>query len=113
MTISEYLIGQPAIFNPNSETWVQYSEGVAYFFQANGVAEERKKAMLLSLMGPTAYKLLRSLIYSSVKTRRQVLCGVGECDGEAPRPHPIRNCLKVQIQQPCQETRRIGFHVLV
>ena len=58
----EYLIGQPGVFNPESETWVQYSERVAYFFQANDVAEGRRKAMLLSLMGPVAYKLLRSLI---------------------------------------------------
>ena len=62
MAMSEYLIGQPGIFNPDNETWVQYSERVAYFFQANWVAEKRKKAMLLSLMGPTAHKLLRSLI---------------------------------------------------
>ena len=55
------LIGQPGMFNPESETWVQYSERVAFFFQANEVAEGRRKAMLLSLMGPTAYKLLRSL----------------------------------------------------
>ena len=55
----EYLIGQPGVFNPESETWVQYSECVAYFFQANDVAEG---TMLLSLMGPAAYKLLRSLI---------------------------------------------------
>ena len=34
----------------------------AYFFQANDVAEGRRKAMLLSLMGPAAYKLLQSLI---------------------------------------------------
>jgi len=65
MATPEYLIGQPGMFNPDRETWVQYSERMAYFFQANGVAEGRKKAMLLSLMGPTAYKLLRSLIAPS------------------------------------------------
>ena len=61
MAMPQYLIGQPGIFNPDSET---YSERVAYryLFQAKRVAKGRKKAMLISLMTPKAYKLLQSWI---------------------------------------------------
>ena len=45
------------------ESWTQYSERVAYFFQANGITDRSKqKVMLLAIIGPSAYKLLRSLV---------------------------------------------------
>jgi len=45
------------------ETWAQYTEHVTYFFQANGITHKRKqKAILLETIGPSACKLLCSLI---------------------------------------------------
>ena len=57
------VIGQPGAFDAAKESWTQYSERVAYFFQANGITDQSKqKATLLAIIGPSAYKLLRSLI---------------------------------------------------
>ena len=56
-------IGQPGVFDVAQETWTQYSEHVVYFFQANGITDQsKKKAMLLAMIGPSAYKLLHSLV---------------------------------------------------
>ena len=56
-------IGQPGVFDAAQETWTQYSERVAYFFQANGITDQsKKKVTLLAMIGPSAYKLLRSLV---------------------------------------------------
>ena len=55
--------GKIGEFDAGSEEWSQYVERIGHFFEANGVTEERKKrAVLLLVVGPTTYKLLRNLI---------------------------------------------------
>ena len=56
-------IGQLSVFDVAQETWIQYSKHAAYFFQANEITDKsKKKATLLAMIGPSAYKLLHSLV---------------------------------------------------
>ena len=57
------MIGPIGEFDPAQEQWTQYTERLSHFLTANGITEEeRKKAVLLTVMGRRAYKLLRNLI---------------------------------------------------
>ena len=50
-------------FEEGQEDWIQYVERLEHFFEANDVSTDAKKrSILLSVMGPSAYKLLRSLV---------------------------------------------------
>ena len=55
-------IGRIDPFNENEEDWPSYAERLAQFLVVNGVADEKKTAALISLIGPKLYKLLKSLI---------------------------------------------------
>ena len=59
-------------FDENLETWESYCERLGQFFEANG----KKKASLLSLIGPKTYSLLRNLCAPdkpSAKTYNQLV----------------------------------------
>lgn len=59
------LIGSIGPFEDNSqEDWISYSERLEQFFAANSVANEKKVATLLSVIGPKTYSLLRNLTVS-------------------------------------------------
>ena len=50
-------------FDSATEEWKQYEERLGHFFSANGIdKDEKKRAVLLTLIGPTTYKLLSNLI---------------------------------------------------
>ena len=50
-------------FEEGKEDWTQYIERLEHFFVANSVTDnDKKRSILLTVMGPSAYKLLRSLI---------------------------------------------------
>lgn len=56
-------IGAIGEFEEGREEWTQYAERLGHFLVANGITEdERKRAVLLSVIGPKAYKLLGSLV---------------------------------------------------
>ena len=56
-------IGKTTSFDEKLEEWTQYVERLEHFFTANGhTDDDKKKAILLSSIGPTAYKLLRNLV---------------------------------------------------
>ena len=55
--------GQIGAFDPNSEEWTQYAESLDLFMEANGIrAEAKKRTVFLASIGPSPYKLLRSLL---------------------------------------------------
>ena len=57
------LIGVVGEFDAEKEEWTQYAERLSHFFEANLIVdEERKKSLLLTMMGPSAFKLLRNLV---------------------------------------------------
>ena len=57
------LIGKLVDFDPAVETWEQYAERLQHFFDANEIQDDsRKRSILLSVLTPKNYKLLRSLL---------------------------------------------------
>ena len=44
------------------EEWSQYAERLDHFLSANAIADEKKKDVFLSVIGPQTYKLLKSLV---------------------------------------------------
>ena len=50
-------------FNPSQDEWPLYVERLGHVFVANGIIEEEKKrAVFLSVIGASTYKLLSSLL---------------------------------------------------
>ena len=59
-------LGKIGKFQPSVEDWTQYVERLEFFFAANGITTvEKKRATLLVVVGPTTYKLLRSMVASN------------------------------------------------
>ena len=57
------LIGKIGEFQQGQEEWTQYCERLEHYFAANGVVEEeRKRSIFLTVVGPSSYKLVRSLV---------------------------------------------------
>ena len=57
------LFSQVKEFDGEREEWSHYVERLDHFFEANEVADaDKKRAILLTVIGPSAYKLLRSLL---------------------------------------------------
>ena len=51
-------LGKIEEFDGKKEEWVQYVERLSHFFIANGIkTEEKKRAVFLSLIGPSIYKI--------------------------------------------------------
>ncbi len=60
------LFGRIDEFDEDKEDWSQYVERLGHFFTANGVEDDgKKRSILLSVMGASPYKLLRSLVAPS------------------------------------------------
>ena len=56
-------IGQLEQFKPGTDDWEQYQERHAQYFVANGIeGEEKKRVVLLTVVGPQAYLLLSNLV---------------------------------------------------
>jgi len=52
-------------FDPQVEDWICYTECLENYFIANKIdagAAERRRAILLSMCGPTTYQLIRNLV---------------------------------------------------
>ena len=61
MTATFVRIGE---FEPEKEDWTFYVERLGHFCHANGIDDEdKKRSVFLSVIGPGAYKFLRSLLY--------------------------------------------------
>ena len=57
------MLGKIDKFDSATEEWKQYEECLGNLFSANGInRDEKKRAVLLTLIGPARYKLLRNLI---------------------------------------------------
>ena len=55
-------IGHIEKFNRDTDDWSMYIERVQFYFNANGIPDAKKKAALLSLVGPDTFKILSSLL---------------------------------------------------
>ena len=57
------LFGHIGEFDDNKEEWIQYVERLDHFYEANGITEnDRKRAILLTTIGPLTYKTLRNVV---------------------------------------------------
>ena len=60
------MFGHIPEFDSSKEEWLQYEERLGHFFAANGITEaEKRRAVFLSLIGASTYKLLHNLISPS------------------------------------------------
>ena len=56
-------LGKIGEFQPLVEDWPQYMEQLEFFFAANGITlNDKQCATFLAVIGPTAYKLLCSIL---------------------------------------------------
>ena len=56
------LFGTLQEFQPENDSITAYFERAEVFFQANDIAEDKKVAILLSVIGARSYALLRTLV---------------------------------------------------
>ena len=53
-------------FDASKEEWPQYEDWLTHFFQANDIDDAgKKRTVLLFVVGPVTYKLLRNLLASA------------------------------------------------
>ena len=51
-------------FDLSKEEWPQYEEQLTHFFEANNIDDAgKKRAVLLSVVDPVKYKLLRNIYW--------------------------------------------------
>lgn len=91
-------LGTIGEFHEGREEWAQYAERLGHFLAANGITDgDRKRAVLLSVIGPKAYKLLRSLVAP-----------------DKPGDKPYADLVKVMTEhhnpQPSEIVQRYKFH---
>ena len=55
-------IGSIEQYDPSSGDWEAYQERLEMFLHANAVAEGQRVATLLTVIGGTAYKIVRNLV---------------------------------------------------
>ena len=56
------LHGAAGVFDSSREEWSEYAERLGHYFVANDIAsEEKRRAILLTAVGPTTYRLLKTL----------------------------------------------------
>ena len=55
-------IGSIELYDPSSADWEAYQERLEVFLEANAVAEGQRVATLLTVIGGTAYKIVRNLV---------------------------------------------------
>ena len=57
--------GRVSEFNTSVEEWVVYTEWLDHYFVTNDIVDGvKKRAILLSMCGPTTYGLIRSLVFT-------------------------------------------------
>ena len=58
-------------FDSDRETWKSYTERLTQYFNANDVeSADKKRAILLSVCGPTTYQLIRNILAPVKPTER-------------------------------------------
>ena len=73
------LFGNIEQFNPKTEIFSEYVERLGFYFEANSVTDvKKKKAIFLTLIGPSQYRLLKDLTAPSTIAEKSYdeLCGL-------------------------------------
>lgn len=57
------MFGQLPYFNPNYSDWIVYTERLEQYFEANEIDAEKRKALLLTSLYDSVYKMLRDVCH--------------------------------------------------
>ena len=92
------VFGKVEEFDSDKDDWLTYVERVNHFLKANSITgNEQKQAVFLSVIGPSTYKLLKSLLAP-----------------EKPGDKPYKNLVKKLTEHfnptPSKIVQRFKFH---
>ncbi|UYV72333.1 K02A2.6-like [Cordylochernes scorpioides] len=94
-------------FDETTESWERYTERLEYFFEANNIDQNKKKAIFLTLLTPTVYNLLYDLCIpkklSDVENTYPVLVSKLK---KPFQPHPI--CYREKISIYIAELKKMA-----
>ena len=99
-------LGHIGEFQPDSEDWISYTERLQLYFVANGIDDRtRRKAILLSICGPSTYmyQLIRDLLAPTAptdKTFDELVSLVKEHQQPTPSFIVQRYMFSSRVQQP-------------
>ena len=89
--------GRISQFHPGKEDWSTWVAQLKYYFTANKVTEDdQKRAILLSNVPPSVFKLVRNIFGDDIETTSfDQDCKVRE---GTLRAEAVGNCPKIQVQ---------------
>ncbi|XP_063049093.1 uncharacterized protein K02A2.6-like [Engraulis encrasicolus] len=99
-------VGNLSAFDSKEQTWEEYCEILDQFFEANGIDDgDKQRAVLISVVGPATYKLIRNLVSPdkpSTKTYDQIVTLMK--DHFDPKPSEIVQRYKFdsRVRQPSE-----------
>ena len=99
-------------FDGSKDDWPQYIERMEYFFEANSIdTAEKKRAILLSVIGSATYKTLRNLL-SPVKPGDKSFDQLVDTLKKHFKPAPSEIVKRfMQVPQSQSQTGRIGSDI--
>jgi hypothetical protein len=106
------LFGNVGEFVPSQEEWTQYEDRISHFFTANGIEDDdKKRAVFLSMVGPSTYKLLCNLI--TLKKPGELLYDqLVQALRKHHNPTPSEIVQRFKFNSiPCEATWRISRYV--
>ena len=81
------LHGTAGAFDASEEEWSEYAEWLVHYFVANRIeAEERRRAILLTVVGPGTYRLLKSSRSRKLEVGRIHVRGTREAGSDSLQP---------------------------
>ena len=101
------LYGVVATFDPNQDDWCEYIERLEHYFSANDIASPAKRrAILLTAVGASTYRLIRTLVFTDSSVRGIVRRHRRPSEGTF-QPETIAHSEAFRIQHPTPEGERI------
>ena len=92
------VFGKVEEFDSDKDDWLTYVERVNHFFKANSITgNEQKQAVFLSVIGPSTYKLLKSLL-------------APEKPGDKPYKDLVKKLTEHFNPTPSEIVQRFKFH---
>ena len=104
-------IGSIKDYHPEDELFSSYMEWVELFFTANSVAEAKKVAALLSVIGSKSYSLVRSLVAPSLPQDKEYKDLVAALKSHYEPKPLVHDSRKVPFPPPRTSHGRIDLRV--
>ena len=91
-------------YEPTNEDWSQYAERLGHYFAANEIESgEKKRAVLLTIVGAATYKILRSLVAPAKpgeKSYDELITALSAQFNPSPSPIVRRFKFNARCRQP-------------